>query len=66
MAEEYAAVYSRLAKAFRRTGAASETARRDKFKAESLVTCDDAPIPAKREIAAVAAAPRDAGLGVLQ
>jgi hypothetical protein len=74
MAENYASVYSRLAKTFRRTGAVSETARRDKFQAEreitrpigSLVTCDNASNPAKRDIAAAAAAPRDTGLGVLQ
>jgi hypothetical protein len=57
-------VYSRLAKAFHRT--ADATGRQDKFQAHSLVTCDDAAIPAKRDLAAVAAAPRDPGLGVLQ
>jgi glycosyltransferase involved in cell wall biosynthesis len=65
MAENYVSVYSRLAKAFRRAGSL-ETDRQDKFQAHSLVTCDDAAIPAKRDIAAVAAAPRDAGVGVLQ
>jgi Glycosyl transferases group 1 len=65
MAENYVSVYSRLAKAFRRAGSV-ETDRQDKFQAHSLVTCDDAAIPAKRDIAAVAAAPRDAGVGVLQ
>jgi len=57
MAQNYVTVYSRLAKASRRTGAA---------QAHSLVTCDDAAIPAKRDLAAAAAAPHDAGLGVLQ
>ena len=66
MAQNYVSVYSRLAKAFRRPGAADETEGQDKFQAHSLVTCDDAAIPAKRDLAAVAAAPRDPGLGVLQ
>jgi hypothetical protein len=66
MAENYVSVYSRLAKAFRRAGAVHESDRQNKFKADSLVTCDDAAIPAKRDIAAVAAAPRNGGLGVLQ
>ena len=66
MAENYVSVYSRLAKAFRRAGAVHESERQNKFKADSLVTCDDAAIPAKRDIAAVAAAPRNGGLGVLQ
>jgi hypothetical protein len=66
MAENYVSVYSRLAKAFRRAGAVNESERQNKFKADSLVTCDDAAIPAKRDIAAVAAAPRNGGLGVLQ
>jgi hypothetical protein len=66
MAQNYVAVYSRLAKAFRRARAGNETAKQDKFQAQSLVPCDHAPIAAKRDLAAVAAAPRDAGLGVLQ
>jgi hypothetical protein len=66
MAENYVSVYSRLAKAFRRAGAVHESERQNKFNADSLVTCDDAAIPAKRDIAAVAAAPRNGGLGVLQ
>jgi glycosyltransferase involved in cell wall biosynthesis len=67
MAQNYVSVYSRLAKAFRRTGAVNETERQGKFQAHSLVTCDDAAVPAKkRELPAVAAAPRDAGVGVLQ
>jgi glycosyltransferase involved in cell wall biosynthesis len=58
MAENYLSVYSRLMKAFRRVGG--------KFQADSLVTCDDDAIAAKRDLAAVAAAPRAAGVGVLQ
>jgi glycosyltransferase involved in cell wall biosynthesis len=66
MAENYISVYSRLAKAFRRAGTVKEAERQNKFQADSLVPCNDAAIPAKRDIAAVAAAPRDAGVGVLQ
>jgi glycosyltransferase involved in cell wall biosynthesis len=67
MAQNYAAVYARLAKAFRRAGAVDGTGKQDKFPAHSLVTCGDAAIPAKRDLAAASAvAPRDAGLGVLQ
>src|ERR1700677_3487865 len=63
MAQNYVSVYSRLVQAFRPRGAANETEKQDKFQPHSLVTCDDAPIAAKRgEIAAVAAAPRDAGV----
>jgi len=66
MAENYVSVYSRLAKSFRRAGAVSESERH--FQPVSLVTCDDAAIQAKRDLAAaaIAAAPRDAGVGVLQ
>jgi glycosyltransferase involved in cell wall biosynthesis len=66
MAQNYVSVYQRLVKAHRRTGADPGTATREKFGAHSLVPCDDAAIPAKRDLAAVAAPPRDAGLGVLQ
>jgi glycosyltransferase involved in cell wall biosynthesis len=66
MAENYVSVYSRLAKSFRRAGVVNESERQSKFQADSLVTCEDAAIPAKRDLAAVAAAPRDAGVGVLQ
>ena len=66
MAENYLSVYSRLPKALRRTGAVSESERQSKFQPDSLVTCDDAAISAKRDLAAVAAAPRDTGVGVLQ
>jgi glycosyltransferase involved in cell wall biosynthesis len=68
MAENYISVYSRLAKAFRRAGAGAvkESERQKKFEADSLVTCEDAAIPAKRDLAAVAATPRDTGVGVLQ
>jgi len=66
MAQNYVSVYARLAKAFRRARAGNETSKQDKFQAQSLVPCKDAPIAAKRDHATVAAAPRDAGLGVLQ
>jgi glycosyltransferase involved in cell wall biosynthesis len=66
MAKNYVSVYSRLAKAFRRAGAGNETAKQDKFQAQSLVPSEDAPIAAKRDLAAVAAAPRGARMGVLQ
>jgi glycosyltransferase involved in cell wall biosynthesis len=66
MAQNYVSVYSRLAKAFRRARAGNETAKQDKFQAQSLVPSEDAPIAAKRDLAAVAVAPRDAGMGVLQ
>jgi glycosyltransferase involved in cell wall biosynthesis len=66
MAQNYVSVYSRLAKAFRSARAAKKTAKQAKFRAQSLVPCEDAPIAAKRDLAAVAAAPRDTGMGVLQ
>jgi glycosyltransferase involved in cell wall biosynthesis len=66
MAQNYVSVYSRLAKAFQRPRTLVGVEGRDKFQVDSLVTCEDVPIPAKRDLAAVAAAPRDAGLGVLQ
>ena len=66
MAQNYLAVYSRLMKAHRPAVAAEATApRQDKFLAHSLVTSAHAAIPAQRDHA-VAAAPADAGMGVLQ
>jgi glycosyltransferase involved in cell wall biosynthesis len=65
MAQNYLAVYSRLAKAHRPSLDAT-AAMQGKFIAHSLVTCDHAAIPAQRDHAAVAAAPPDNGLEVLQ
>jgi glycosyltransferase involved in cell wall biosynthesis len=67
MAQNYVAVYSRLMKARRPAVAVDATAaRQDKFLAHSLVTSGHAAIPAQRDHVAVAAAPADTGLGVLQ
>lgn len=67
MAQNYLAVYSRLAKNHRQPAAAGEpAARQDKFHVHSLLTCSHAAVPAKRDHAVVASAPPDTGLGVLQ
>jgi hypothetical protein len=65
MAQNYLTVYSRLMKAHRPAVDAA-AARQGKFLAHSLVTCSHAANPAQRDHVAVAAAPADTGLGVLQ
>jgi glycosyltransferase involved in cell wall biosynthesis len=67
MAQNYVAVYARLMKAHRPAVAVDAAgARQDKFLAHTLVTSGHAAIPAQRDHVAVAAAPADTGLGVLQ
>ena len=66
MAQNYLALYSRLAKARRSAAKAAVPAAADEILARSLVTCGHVAPAAKRDNGAAAAASPDSGVGVLQ